>query len=181
MPFACGATLPFPLQIVESRFSTKILLFNNLGSMTSATKDNRIIQSYLFFNGRCEEALEFYRKALGAEIDLLMRFKDSPEPPKPGMVPPGFENKVMHASFRIGQSTLMASDGCSGEKPAFEGFSLSISVASEAQADQYFNALADDGQVKMPMAKAFWSPRFGMVEDRFGIGWMISVTPTEHK
>jgi PhnB protein len=181
LPLTCAATVTFLLKIVDSRFSTKILLFNTLSNMTSATKDNRIIQSYLFFNGRCEEALEFYRKALGAEIEMLMRFKDSPEPPQPGMVPPGFENKVMHASFRVGQSTLMASDGCSAEKPAFEGFSLSISVASEAQADQYFNALADGGQVKMPMAKAFWSPRFGMVEDRFGIGWMISVTPTEQK
>lgn len=145
--------------------------------MTTDNK-NRIVQPYLFFSGRCEEALEFYKKALGAEIEMMMRFNESPEPHEPGRVPPGFESKIMHASFRIGQTTLMASDGCSTEKAAFEGFSLSISVPSEAEADQFFNALADGGQVRMPMSKAFWSPRFGMLEDRFGIGWMISVSPS---
>jgi len=143
----------------------------------STTKNNRIIQPYLFFNGTCEAAVEFYRKALGAEVEMMMRFKESPEPPQPGMVPPGFENKIMHASFRVGGTTLMASDGCSAEKANFEGFSLSLSVANEAEADRAFAALADGGQVKMPLAKTFWSPRFGMVEDRFGIGWMITVMP----
>jgi PhnB protein len=138
-------------------------------------KNNRTVQPYLFFNGRCEEALEFYKSALGAEVEMMMRFKDSPEPHEAGRVPPGFESKVMHATFHIGQATLMASDGCSTEKAAFEGFSLAISVSNEAEADQCFNALAVGGQVRMPMSKAFWSPRFGMVEDRFGIGWMISV------
>jgi PhnB protein len=107
----------------------------------------------------------------------MMRFKESPEPPKPGMVPPGFENKIMHASFRIGQTTVMASDGCSEEKPSFQGFSLSISVSSEAEADRVFGALADGGQVRMPLTKTFWSPRFGMVADRFGVAWMIIVVP----
>ncbi len=137
--------------------------------------DNRIIQPYLFFNGRCEEAVEFYRKALGAEVELMMRFKDSPEPAEPGMVPPGFENKIMHTSFRVGQTTVMASDGCSSDKAAFAGFSLSLSVPNESDADRVFAALADGGKVQMPLSKTFWSPRFGMLEDRFGIGWMISV------
>jgi PhnB protein len=141
----------------------------------SAKNDNRNIQPYLFFNGSCEQAVEFYRKALGAEVEMMMRFKESPEPPQPGMVPPGFENKIMHTSFRIGQTTVMASDGCSTDKPNFDGFSLAISVPNEAEADRVFKALADGGQVKMPLAKTFWSPRFGMVADRFGIGWMVSV------
>ena len=147
----------------------------------STTKDHRMIQPYLFFNGSCEEAVEFYRKALGAEVEMMMRFKDSPEPPKPGMVPPGFENKIMHASFRIGETTVMASDGCGAEKASFQGFSLSLAVPNETAADRAFAALADGGQVRMPLAKTFWSPRFGMVADRFGVGWMISVVPAEQK
>src|SRR5688500_11607771 len=132
------------------------------------------ITPYLFFGGRCEEALEFYRTALGAQVEMLMHHKDSPEQPPPGMLPPGFENKVMHASFRIGGTTLMASDGC-GEPPAFVGFSLSLSVATEAEADRAVAALADGGEVSMPLNKTFWSPRFGMLTDRFGLGWMVSV------
>jgi PhnB protein len=147
----------------------------------STTKDNLFIQPYLFFNGSCEEAIEFYRKALGAEVEMMMRFKESPEPLPPGAVPPGFENKIMHSCVRIGQTTVMASDGDSTDKPSFQGFSLSLSVPNEAEADRAFNALADGGQVKMPLAKTFWSPRFGMLEDRFGIGWMISVAPSQQK
>jgi len=135
------------------------------------------IEPYLFFEGRCEEAVEFYRKALGAEVTMLMRYKDSPEPPPPGMVPPGSENKVMHASLRIGDATVMASDGSCKGKPSFQGFSLSITVPDEARAEKLFAALADGGQVQMPLAKTFWSPRFGMVADRFGVGWMINVPP----
>ena len=145
----------------------------------STTHDNRFIQSYLLFNGSCEQAIEFYRKALGAEVEMMMRFKESPEPPPPGAVPADFENKIMHAAFRIGQTTVMASDGCSTDKVNFEGFSLSLSVATESEADRAFNALANGGQVKMPLTKTFWSPRFGMLEDRFGIGWMISVAPSQ--
>lgn len=133
-----------------------------------------LIQPYLFFHGRCEEALEFYRTAIGAEVDPLLRYKDSPEPPQPGSIPAGFENKVMHATFRIGGTTLMASDGC-GEVSDFDGFSLSLAMPTEAEADSAFNALADGGQVRMPMAKTFWSPRFGMLTDRFGLGWMVTV------
>ena len=141
----------------------------------STTKDTRIIEPYLFFNGRCEEALDFYRKALGAEVQFVMRYKESPEPLPPGRVPPGFENKIMHASFRVGQTTVMASDGCSADKAKFEGFFLAVQVPEEADADRAFAALADRGKVEMPLAKTFWSPRFGMVVDRFGIGWMVSV------
>lgn len=140
-------------------------------------KNNHLVQAYLFFNGRCEEAVAFYRKSLGAEVEMMMRFKDSPEPHPPGMVPSGFENKIMHASFRIGRTTVMASDGCGPEKTSFQGFSLSLSVATEAEADRAFAALAEGGKVTMPLGKTFWSPRFGMLEDRFGLGWMISVLP----
>ena len=133
------------------------------------------VQPYLFFDGRCEEAIEFYRKALGAEVATLMRFKDSPEPAQPGMCPPGSENKVMHASFRIGDTTVMASDGrCTGQ-PSFKGFSLALAASSDAQAEKLFGALADGGQVQMPLTKTFFSSRFGMVADRFGVSWMIIV------
>ena len=145
----------------------------------NATKDNRTIQPYLFFNGNCEEAIEFYRKALGAEVEMMMRFKESPEPQPPGTVPPGFENKIMHASFRIGQATVLASDGCSSDKASFEGFSLSLTVPGEKKADRAFAGLSEGGEVKMPLTKTFWSPRFGMVQDRFGIRWMISVVTSQ--
>jgi PhnB protein len=133
------------------------------------------VEPYLFFDGRCDEALEFYRRTLRAEVTMLMRFKDSPEPHQPGMIPPGSENKVMHASFRIGDTTLMASDGRCLGKPTFQGFSLSISVPNDAEAERLFAALGDGGQVQMPMSKTFFSSRFGMVADRFGVSWMVIV------
>ena len=146
----------------------------------NTTKEKGIIQPYLFFNGRCEEAVEFYRKTLGAEVEMMMRFEDSPEAPPPGAVEPGSENKVMHTSFRVGHTTVMASDGCcSDAKASFEGFSLSLTVPNESEADRVFAALAEGGTVKMPLSKTFWSPRFGMLADRFGIGWMISVPPQQ--
>jgi PhnB protein len=135
------------------------------------------VQPYLFFDGRCEEAIEFYRKALGAEVTMLMRFKDSPEPHRPGMVPPGAENKVMHTSLRIGETTVLASDGrCQGQ-PSFQGFALSLTVPNDAEADRLFTALGDGGQVQMPLTKTFFSSRFGMVADRFGVSWMVYVAP----
>ena len=137
----------------------------------STTKNNPIVQAYLFFDGRCEEAIGFYRRALGAEVEMMMRFKDSPEPPTPGMHPPGSDNKVMHASLRIGDGVRRR---CTG-MPNFQGFSLSLTVSTEAEADRLFAALADGGQVKVPLAKTFFSPRFGMVTDRFGVLWMILV------
>lgn len=137
-----------------------------------------LIQTYLFFNGNCEKALEFYKTTLGIEVTMLMRFKESPDPVPPGMVPPGWEDKIMHGEFRIGESTVMVSDGCQ-QSNGFEGFCLSISVKSEAEADRYFNALADGGKITMPIGKTFWSPRFGALEDRFGLGWMINTLPAE--
>jgi PhnB protein len=137
------------------------------------------LQPYLFFDGRCDEAIEFYRRAVGAQVEMLMRFKDSPEPPQPGCMPPGSENKVMHSAFRIGDTTVMASDGrCTG-KPSFQGFSLSISARNETEAERLFAALSDGGQVQMPLAKTFFSPRFGMVADRFGVSWMVIALPAE--
>ena len=135
------------------------------------------VQPYLFFDGRCEEAIEFYRQALGAELLMMMRFKDSPDPPPPGMVPPGSENKIMHASMRLGETEVMASDGSCMGKPLFQGVSLSLSVSSEAEADRLFSVLGEGGQVQMPIGKTFFSPRFGMVADRFGVSWMIVTTP----
>lgn len=135
------------------------------------------VQPYLFFEGRCEEALNFYRQALGAEVTMLMRYKDNPEPQAPGMCPPGSENKVMHSSFNIGQTMLMASDGLCQGKPSFQGFSLSLTVADAAEAERLFGVLADGGQVQMPLGKTFFSPMFGMTADRFGVSWMIYVAP----
>ena len=136
-----------------------------------------LVQPYLFFEGRSEEAAEFYRRTLGAEVTMMVRYKDSPEPPPPGMVPPGSENKVMHMALRIGESVVMASDGSCAGKPNFQGFSLSLTVKDGAEADRVFAALADGGQVKMPLGKTFFSPRFGMVADRFGVSWMVIVLP----
>jgi len=135
------------------------------------------VEPYLFFDGRCDEALEFYGRVLRAEVTMLMRFKDSPEPHQPGMIPPGSENKVMHASFRIGDTTLMASDGRCLGKPNFQGFALTLSVPNDAEAERLFAALGDGGQVQMPMSKTFFSSRFGMVADRFGVPWMVIVAP----
>jgi PhnB protein len=130
------------------------------------------VQPYLSFEGRCEEAVELYRKALGAEVTALMRFKESPDP---GMCSPGSLDKVMHMSFRIGDTTLLASDGrCTGQ-PNFEGISLTLTVPNDAEAERLFASLADGGQVQMPLTKTFFSSRFGMVADRFGVPWMIIV------
>ena len=128
------------------------------------------IQPYLFYNGRCDEAIDFYRTALGAEVTMLMRFKDSPEPTGHGNA-----DKVMHATLRIGETTLLVSDGhCTGET-AFEGFALSLTVADDAEADRFFAALSNGGQVQMPLAKTFFSSKFGMVADRFGVLWLVHV------
>jgi|SRR4051812_22075213 PhnB protein len=141
---------------------------------------NSLVQSYLFFDGKCEEAIEFYKHVLGAQVNMLMRFADSPEPPPPGCAPSD-ANKVMHAQFQIGETTVMASDGRATGNPKFEGFALSLTVKAEAEADKAFNALADGGKVEMPLGKTFFSPRFGMVEDKFGVFWMVLVTPNSAK
>ena len=130
------------------------------------------VTPYLFFDGRCEEAIEFYKKTLGAEVGMMMRFKDAPDKT---MLTPGTENKVMHACLRIGGTDVMASDGRVQNKPKFEGFALSINPKDEADAERVFKALGDGGQVQMPLAETFFAKSFGMVADRFGVGWMIIV------
>jgi PhnB protein len=137
------------------------------------------VQPYLFFDGRCEEAADFYRRVLGAEVTSIMRFKDGPKP-EPGedcMTPPGADDKIMHMSLRIGDITMLASDGRCMGKPNFQGFSLTLTVPNDAKAEELFAALGDGGQVQMPMTKTFFSSRFGMVADRFGVGWMLLVAP----
>lgn len=131
---------------------------------------NQAIEPYLFFGGRCEEALEFYTKTLDAKVTALMRYSENPE----GVIPPGFEDKVMHSVFHIRGTMLMASDGC-GETAGFKGFSLSLSVHDESQAHTIFSALSEGGKVDMPLTKTFYSPCFGMLTDRFGLGWMVIV------
>lgn len=138
--------------------------------------NHTIVQPYLFFDGKCEEAIEFYKKAVGASVNMLMRFKDSPEPPPPGCAPPD-TNKVMHAQFQVGETVIMASDGRATGNPKFEGFALSLTVKTEGEADKAFNALASGGKVEQPLAKTFFSAKFGMVVDRFGVFWMVLVTP----
>ena len=140
------------------------------------------VQPYLFFEGRCDEALEFYRAKLGAEVTMLMRFKDNPEPAASQEMCAGAEtsgpsagDNVMHAEFKIGDTTLMASDGMAKDAPVFRGFSLSLTVADEADAKRKFAALSEGGQVRMPLGPTFFSPSFGMVQDRFGVGWMVIV------
>ena len=143
--------------------------------MTKTQSEGQKVQSYLFFDGRCEEAIEFYKSAVGAKVDMMMRFKDSPEPMPAGMCPPGSDNKVMHAALRIGNTVVMASDGMAGGKPEFKGFSLSVNAANEVEADKVFAALGKGGKVTLPLGKTFYSPRFGMVTDKFGVGWMVIV------
>jgi PhnB protein len=135
-------------------------------------------QVYLFFDGRCDEALEFYKKNLGAEVEMLMRFKDAPVQQGESCAP-GNENKVMHASFKLGDWRVMASDGHAKGQPEFKGFSLSLAFAGEAEADRVFSALSDGGKVEMPLMKTFFSPKFGMLQDKFGVGWMLMVEPKQ--
>lgn len=135
------------------------------------------VQPYLFFNGRCEEAIGFYQRALGAQVEMLMRFKDNPDPPPPEVVPAGHADKVMHATLRIGDGVMMASDGCTDGAASFDGFALSITPTDAEQARRQFDALADGGEVRMPLGETFWSPCFGMAVDRFGVSWMVNVMP----
>ena len=133
------------------------------------------VQTYLFFDGRCEEAVEFYRKTIGAEVTMLMRFKDSPEKPSEGQRPPNSGDKVMHCSFKVADTEILASDGnCTGN-PNLQGFSLALQVPSEPEAKRLFAALGDGGQVQVPMVKTFFSQSFGIVADRFGVSWMVLV------
>lgn len=139
---------------------------------------NTTLEPYLFFGGRCEEAIQFYGSVLGAKVEMMMRFNESPQPMPPGSIPTGFEKKIMHASVTIGGKRLMVSDG-NEASAKFEGFSLSLSYKTEAEADKVFAALAQGGKIDMPLGKTFWSPKFGMLTDRFGVGWMVGMdSPT---
>lgn len=133
------------------------------------------VEPYLFFGGRCEEALAFYRDVLGAEVVFQMRYDESPDPVPEGMLASGFEKKIMHCTFRIGGSTIMASDGCNEADGGFHGVRLSVSLPTAADVERTFAALAEGGSVQMPPMKTFWSESFGMVTDRFGLGWMVTV------
>lgn len=132
------------------------------------------VQPYLFFDGRCEEAIEFYKKTLGAEVGMLMRMKESPDK---SMCTPANENKVMHASLEIGETRVMASDGRNTGQPKFDGFSLSLDAKTDADAERLFKALSDGGDVVMPLSKTFFASSFGMLRDRFGVHWMVIVEP----
>jgi PhnB protein len=131
-------------------------------------------QIYLFFDGRTDDALAFYKKTLGIEVEMLMRFKDAPAEAQAGCAP-GSENKVMHSCFKLGDQRVMASDGRCEGKPSFQGFALSLSAKDEAEADKVFGALAEGGKIEMPLMKTFFSPKFGMVHDKFGVSWMVLV------
>jgi PhnB protein len=133
------------------------------------------IQPYLFFAGRSDEAIEFYRGALKAEVEMRITFSENPEAGKGRPLAPGWENKIMHASLRIAGGSVMLSDGCGPESEGFQGFSLSYSAPDEAEAHRAFAALSEGGKVELPLTKTFYSPCFGMLTDRFGIGWMIIV------
>ena len=140
------------------------------------------VQPYLFFDGKCEEALEFYKKALDAKVEMMMRFKENPEPPQPGdancagpMPTADMAEKIMHSAFKVGDVQILASDGMCSGKPTFQGISLALSVKTEAEADKRFAALAAGGEIQMPLAKTFFSPKFGMVADKFGVSWMVMV------
>jgi PhnB protein len=128
------------------------------------------VQSYLNFDGRCEEALEFYKKAVGAKVDMMMRCKEGPEPEK---VTPGLEDKILHSSFKVGDTLIMATDGYNKNNPSFNGISLALTVANESEAKKVFDALSSGGETRMPLTKTFFSPAFGMLADKFGVPWMI--------
>jgi PhnB protein len=135
------------------------------------------IQPYLHFNGNCAEAFAFYREALGAEIEMQMRYRESPEPVPAECMPPGWEDKIMHSALRIGDALLMGCDDGSGQSTQFQGFAISLTAPDTETAQRYFEALADNGAIQMPLGATFFSPCFGMATDRFGVGWMVMVEP----
>ena len=133
------------------------------------------VAPYLNFQGRCQEALDFYRETVGAEVTMLMHFKDAPEPPPPGALPPGYGEKVMHSNVVIGNTRFMATDGGCSAAEGFRGFSMALSVRDDAEAKRCFDALGQGGKVQMPLAKTFFSSSFGLLEDKFGVSWMVVV------
>lgn len=147
--------------------------------LNAMASQEAIVRPYLFFGGRCEEALEFYKEALGAQVGMVLRFNESPDPVPEGLLKPGFETKIMHSEFTVGNMTIMASDGCGDEAP-FAGFSLTLTVPTAEAADRIFNALANGGKINMPLGPTFWSPRYGQVADKFGVAWMVMVPMAEN-
>lgn len=146
--------------------------------LNAMASQEAIVHTYLFFGGRCDEALEFYKQAIGAKVGMVMRFNESPEPAPPGMLEPGFEKKIMHCEFTVGNATIMASDGCKSEGQ-LSGFRLTLTVPTAEEAKRLFKALADGGKVDMPLTPTFWSPLYGQVTDKFGVGWMVMVAMAE--
>ena len=131
------------------------------------------VQPYLFFDGKCEEALDFYKGAIGAKVEMLMRFKENPDKPDPSHMPPNSDDKVMHAAFRVGDTQVLASDGQCAGKPSFQGFGLTLNAKDDAEAEKLFAAVGKGGQVQQPLVKTFFASKFGMVTDKFGIMWMV--------
>ena len=131
------------------------------------------VQAYISFAGRCEEALEFYKKSVGAEVTGLTRWKENPD--KTMKLPPGHEEKVMNAAFRIGETQLMADDGMGGMTPEFKGMTLAIEASDDGEAKRVFGALSEGGVITMPLTKTFWTSCFGMLTDKFGVPWMVNV------
>ena len=138
-----------------------------------------VVQPYLNFDGRCEEAVEFYKSAVNAEVLMMMRHNQSPEPPPPGMVPPGSENKIMHEALKIGNSMVMGSDGACSGNPVFKGITLSLTADNDADAKRFFDGLSQGGKVHQPLMKTFFASQFGILADRFGVHWMVLVTPQQ--
>jgi PhnB protein len=169
---AMGAAREFVETIYRNE--TLIVAVSNFEQITFKETPMKL-EPYLNFDGRCDEAIEFYKGALGAKVIRLVRFKESPEKPPMGQFPPEIMDKVMHANLQVGDKNMLMSDGRCGGQMKFSGISLAISVPTEAEADRTFAGLSDGGKVTMPQAKTFFSPRFGMVTDRFGIGWMVIV------
>jgi PhnB protein len=168
-----GAALTPELREQEEHLRAQAAGGNGVKPVNGTT--SALAQPYLFFEGRCEEAIEYYRTTLGAEVKALLRYADNPEPPPPGRLPAGSEKKVMHAEFQVGSTTLMASDGMCSGKPGFQGFSISLEAPGDAEAKRLFDALADGGEVRMPLGPTFFATSFGIVADRFGLGWMVLV------
>jgi PhnB protein len=129
------------------------------------------LNTYLGFNGCCEEAFTFYAETLGGTIAGVFRFGGSP---MEGQVPADWKDKVMHATLTFGNATLMGSDNPPGHYEPTKGVALSVGVAGVEEAERVFAALSKGGKVTMPLQQTFWAPRFGMLEDRFGIPWMVN-------
>lgn len=135
-----------------------------------AVQQNETVQPYIFFDGKCEEALEFYKDAIGAKVDMMMRFKEAPDQ---SQMQPNTGEKVMHAAFHVGTTQVLASDGHCAGKPSFQGFGLALNAKNDAEAEKLFTAVGKGGQVLQPLTKTFFASKCGMVTDKFGIMWMV--------